>query len=146
MEPVAATAKMLSADPSPQFTSTLYGAVALDCVKLPKANDRLCPSAAVWLTGGITRIVPLAVMVIWVEDQAMVLPRLPATTLVESTLRPTQYVPGFTETGICSLTPLPPPPPKVSPPIKPPCPMGTCVRTILPPAPQDLVAARTASA
>ena len=46
-------AKLLLADPSPQFTVTVNGPVALAWVKLPKAIDWLFPRVAVCAAGGV---------------------------------------------------------------------------------------------
>ena len=44
--PVADWVKTVSAVPSPQFTSILYGPDALDSVKLPSGSLELCPTVA----------------------------------------------------------------------------------------------------
>jgi hypothetical protein len=48
MVPAAVIATGALEVPSPQLTATVYGPVALDSVKLPKANDLAVPFVAAW--------------------------------------------------------------------------------------------------
>ena len=51
------TENLLLVDPSPQFTVTVKGPVALAWVKLPRANDWVCPKTTVCAAGGVTVMV-----------------------------------------------------------------------------------------
>src|SRR5277367_3831722 len=55
--PAAGAENSVAADPSPQFTSTVNGAVAWLWMKLPNSNECDCPATAACAPAGVITIV-----------------------------------------------------------------------------------------